>query len=153
MKSLRKIIIGCGIFVAVMVIAGLYKVLLLDKLPVKVHSVRIGDAGFNVEIADNAIAQARGLSGRASLPEESGMLFIFSSPAKRGFWMPDMHFPLDMVWIKGDLVVGVTENVPPAGFGEPQIYYPPEPVDRVLEINAGLSKKYGFKAGDTVVLE
>lgn len=153
MKNLKRIIIGCGIFIAVLIIAGLYKVLLLDRMRGKTQVLRIGDASFDVEIADNMIAQAKGLSGRESLPEKNGMFFVFSGLAKRGFWMPDMHFPLDMIWIKGDTVVGMTENVPPAGFGEPAIYYPPEEVDKVLEINAGSAKKQTLKIGDMVVLE
>lgn len=153
MKQFKKIIIGCGIFLIVLMVAGLYKVLLLDRTRNKTQIARIGDVSFNVEIADSAILQAKGLSGRESLPEKNGMLFIFSSPAKRGFWMPDMHFSLDMIWINGDKVVGITENVPPSGFGEPDIYYPPENVDKVLEIPAGSAKKYALKIGDVLVLE
>jgi len=67
--------------------------------------------------------------------------------------MPDMHFSLDIVWIRGDDVVGISENVPPAGFGEPEIYYPPEEIDKVLEINAGSAKKFALKIGDILVLE
>lgn len=153
MSNLKKLFIGCGIFLVVLTVAGLYKVLLLDRTRNKTQVARIGDASFNVEIADSAILQARGLSGRKSLPEKNGMLFIFSSPAQRGFWMPDMHFSLDMVWIKGDKIIGITENVPPSGFGEPDIYYPPEAIDKVLEINAGSAKKSALKIGDILVLE
>jgi len=153
MSSIKKIILGCGIFLAVLVVAGLYKVLLLDRARSKTQVAHIGSADFNIEIVTNPIAQARGLSGRESLPEKNGMLFIFSGPAKRGFWMPDMHFSLDIVWIKGDAIVGIAENVPPAGFGEPEIYYPPEEIDKVLEINAGSAKKYTLKIGDILVLE
>lgn len=153
MSNLKKLIFGCGIFLVVLTVAGLYKVLLLDRTRNKTQIARIGDVSFNVEIADNAILQAKGLSGRESLPEKNGMLFVFSGLAKRGFWMPDMHFSLDMVWIKGDKIAGMTENVPPSGFGEPDIYYPPEDVDKVLEINAGSAKKFGLKIGDVLVLE
>lgn len=153
MKSLKKIIIGCGIFLTVLAVAGLYKVLLLDRTRSKTQTARIGDVSFNVELAENPVAHARGLSGRESLPEKTGMLFIFPSSAKRGFWMPDMHFSLDMIWIKGDRVVGISENIPPSGFGEPDIYYPPEEVDKVLEIPAGSAKKFALKIGDILVLE
>lgn len=153
MRWLKKIIIGCGVFLIVLAVAGLYKVLLLDRARGKTQIARIGDASFNVEIADNVISQAKGLSGRESLPEKNGMLFVFSDLAKRGFWMPDMHFSLDIVWIKGDEVVGISENIPPAGFGEPQIYYPPESVDKVLEVNSGSAKKYNIQAGDKIVIE
>ena len=67
--------------------------------------------------------------------------------------MPDMRFPLDIIWIKGNEIVGILENVSPAGFGELEIYYPPEPVDKVLEINAGLADKLNIKIGDGIVLK
>lgn len=153
MTQIKKIIIGVGIFIIMLAVAGLYKVFLLDRVRGKIQAVKIGSASFEVEIADNPITQARGLSGREFLPENKGMLFLFSSPAKRGFWMPDMNFSLDIIWIKRNKIVGISENIPPAGFGELEIYYSPEPADKVLEINAGLSKKYGFMTGDIIVLE
>ncbi len=153
MKKFKKIIIGCGIFLAVLMIAGLYKVLLMDKLRDKVQTLRVGENSFTVDIADNAITQARGLSGRERLADGDGMLFVFSSLGERGFWMHGMKFSLDIVWISGNQIVGISENLPPAEFGETKVHYPPAPVDKVLEINAGLSKSLGLKIGDIVVLE
>ncbi len=101
-------------------------------------AVKIGDREFAAEVADTPARRAKGLSGRASLPENEGMLFVFEEPGNHGFWMKDMKFAIDIIWIKGDKIVGLTENAEP----EPQksvlgltVYYPPEPVDKVLEIN------------------
>src|SRR3989344_3544600 len=57
--------------------------------------LRIGENKFSVEIVDTVIAQALGLSGRPSLPENQGMLFVFDGLAIRNFWMAGMRFPLD----------------------------------------------------------
>lgn len=117
--------------------------------------VSINGKTFKVEVADTMRARAQGLSGREGMGEDYGMIFIFSTSSVQGFWMKDMKFPLDMVWIKGDRVVGFTENVQPelekSVFGL-TIYHSPEAVDKVLELNAGAVAKYGIKEGDLVYL-
>jgi uncharacterized membrane protein (UPF0127 family) len=90
------------------------------------------------------------------MPEQYGMLFLFDTPGSYGFWMKDMQFPIDILWIRGWRLVGFTEEVPTEPGKPPSelsIYYPPEEVDRVLEVNAGVSKRFGFKEGDRVVLQ
>jgi hypothetical protein len=83
------------------------------------------------------------------------MYFIFDKPGNYGFWMKDMKFPIDIIWISGDEVVGIDENAEPEP-GEPlsdlKIYYPPREIDRVLEVNAGAAEKYNLKVGDTVTV-
>lgn len=153
MNNIKRIIIGVSIFIVMLAVAGLYKVFLLDKIRGKIQIVKIGDVSFNVDVADNPISQARGLSGREFMEENKAMLFLFGNYGVRGFWMQGMKFPLDIIWISGNKIVGVSENLPPAEFGEVKVYNSPENVDKVLEINAGLFKKFGFKIGDNIVLE
>lgn len=153
MKIIKRIFISISAFIFLIVFGALSLFLIKDRnrkepLPI----LEIGNNKFEVEIADNAILQARGLSGRESLPENKGMLFVFDGPAIQNFWMAGMKFPLDIIWVHGDKVAGFAENVPPAA-GIPKIYSSPEPVDKVLEINAGLVKKLKIKAGDKIILE
>ena len=115
--------------------------------------VKIGEKVFRVEVANSMASRSQGLSGKAGLGEDEGMLFIFSTSSVQGFWMKDMKFALDMIWIKGEKIVGFAENVKP----EPEksifgltVYYSPEAVDRVLEVKAGTVAKNGFKVGSTV---
>ncbi len=111
----------------------------------------VGGHEFRVEVADTAAARAQGLSGRDGLPEGEGMLFVFPKAGNYGFWMKDMKFALDFVWIKGDTVLGVTENVPSEPGGNILTYnhyYPPAPADKVLEVNAGTVQNYGIRVGD-----
>lgn len=116
----------------------------------------VGSQTFEVGIADTMISRAQGLSGRPSLGENEGLFFIFSSPGSNGFWMKDMNFPIDIVWISGGKVIGFSENLQPQPnktvFSLP-VYYPPGAVDQVLEINAGAVAKYGLKEGDPVSLQ
>lgn len=145
------------IFVIVFLLAGTAAYLMGfgRNAEVRQAKVLIGGHHFQAEIADTMASRAQGLSGRESLPRDAAMLFIFDQPAEQGFWMKNMNFPLDILWLSGDRLVGIAKNVQP----EPgvsvfalKVYRSPEPVDRVLEINAGLSEEYGFKPGDRMEL-
>ena len=83
------------------------------------------------------------------------MLFVYENDAPRTFWMPDMHFPLDMVWISSDCTVaGVTADVPHPAPDTPRselpIYPSDAPVRFVLEINAGQAAQHGIAPGAPV---
>jgi len=103
----------------------------------------VGRTTLTVEVAQTPAERAQGLSGRESLAADEGMLFVFPESASHPFWMAGMHFPLDIVWIsENKKVVGLSENIPPPPSGTPaescKLYYPPEPVKYVLEVNAGM---------------
>lgn len=112
--------------------------------------VTIGGAEFVVEVANTAYARMQGLSGREALPEGKGMLFLFDPPASVGFWMKDMRFPIDIVWIFAGSVVGVEANASPDDSPGRTIYYPPQPADAVLEIPAGSAAANGIGIGSAV---
>jgi uncharacterized membrane protein (UPF0127 family) len=70
--------------------------------------------------------------------------------------MKDMLFPIDIIWIKDFKIVDIASNVLPEGAKnilELKVYYPKDKADKVLEINAGLAEKYGFKIGDEVLVD
>jgi len=147
-------------FVKGIILGAVALVLILSMFNIDrgLADIRIGRARFFVEIADEPEEYSRGLSGREKLAANKGMLFIFSQPGNYGFWMKEMKFPLDFVWIKGDQVVGLTENTPPPQFTTYDVvnlplYYPPEAVDKVLEVNAGAVEKFKIKIGDLVKLK
>jgi uncharacterized membrane protein (UPF0127 family) len=111
---------------------------------------------FKLHLATTPMAQEKGLSIFSSLPQDEGMLFIFSTSGYYGFWMKDMKFPIDILWIEGDKLVGFESNAPALAvknISDLPVYNPPKPIDKVLEINAGLAKKYGFKTGDIVFIK
>jgi len=111
--------------------------------------MRVGSAQVRVEIADTAEKQQQGLSDRATLPENQGMYFPMVSTARHTFWMNRMHFPLDIIWIREEKIVDISENVPYPLEGEtPIAVSPKEPADAVLEVNADFTEKYNIKIGD-----
>lgn len=116
-----------------------------DKL--KVITIEAPAGSISVEVASTSEEQAKGLGQRLSLPDNQGMLFPFMYPGDYGFWMKDMHFPLDMVWISSDKkVVSITPNISPDTY--PTVFYPPLAISYVLELNAGAAKEFGI-ATDT----
>jgi uncharacterized membrane protein (UPF0127 family) len=102
-----------------------------------------------LELADTQEKQTLGLSGRKNLPENNAMLFIFETPGKEAFWMKDMNFNIDIIWLDENYkIVGIKENAEPDSY--PETFTPDEPALYVLETNAGFAKKYGIKAGTTL---
>lgn len=113
--------------------------------------VTIGMHVIDAEVADTPARRQRGLSGRTSLGESEGMLFPYPEAGLHGFWMPDMHFDIDIVWIRAGRIVDVTADV---SKDEPRaVHRPREPADLVLELPAGTAARRGFEAGDAVQVE
>lgn len=116
-------------------------------------TVSVGGAAFDVEIAFTPEDRTRGLSGRDSLADGSGMLFVFESGRASSFWMRGMRFALDFVWIgDGCEVVDIHSGVPApaagAEVGALPTYSSDPPARYNLEINAGEAAKRGIKIGD-----
>jgi uncharacterized membrane protein (UPF0127 family) len=136
----------------------------LPKLPAAtsisqpdLKTLKVANVALNIEIADTEEKRQKGLGGRKSLAEGSGMLFVF--PQKQvfpSFWMKGMLIPLDMIWINKGFVVKIDKNVPAPAAETPDsklpFYRPNSAVDYVLEVNAGFSDKNGIKIGDSVDL-
>lgn len=114
--------------------------------------IKIGDIKYSVELAETAASQVRGLSGRESLPNKGGMLFIFNRPELRMFWMYKMKFPIDIIWIKEGRVIGFEKNAPvPTGLA-PASFNSPMPADMVLEVAAGTVEDDKISIGATAQL-
>lgn len=167
MKPIKSYLIIC--FLAVI----LFLVIRLQGLPGQVPEVpfsakvTIRDQTIIVEIAASVETQAKGLSGRQTLEENKGMLFVFEQTGQHSFWMKEMKFPLDIVWIKdgetcppstgaeGDCgrVVDMVTNAPVPEEDRILKYIPEKEANYVLEVNAGLVDRYGWQIGDEVVIE
>ena len=137
---------------AICLVAIAIAVYIFYTIPVKPY-LKIGKAYIPVEIANDDAERIKGLSDRQSLAPERGMLFIFQEKAYKSFWMKDMAFPLDVIWIDGDRIIKIDKEAPPAG-PEPEKKYPSgQPIDKVLEVNGGFADKHGIKVGDIVGFE
>jgi len=113
----------------------------------------IGQTEIAVEIADSVSLRAQGLSGRKFLAENQGLLFVFPQPLRPVFWMKNMLFPIDIIWLKDNRVVGDEKNLPPAGENPQFLYRPPEEIDMVLEVKAGWVDEHDIKVGDEMIIK
>jgi len=118
-------------------------------------SVQVGQAHYTVEVRITNEERRQGLSDREVLETNTGMLFLFDQAEIRNFWMKDMRFPLDFIWIKNKKVVGISQNIPHPAINNGEIarISSPEPADAVLEVNAGQIDEYGINVGDLVIYE
>lgn len=103
------------------------------------------------EVVTTPVQQERGLGGRNIIPDNYGMLFVFSKPDRYGFWMKDMLAPIDIIWLSKDgHIVAIDGSVSPNTY--PKAFYPPEVVPYVLETRAGYTHEHGWAVGTLVPL-
>lgn len=116
-----------------------------------VRDLRVGSRIIYAEVVSSSSDIKQGLSDRKSMAQDEGMLFELGRRDIHSFWMNRMHFNLDLIWIDGDTVVEIAENLPAPKFGEyPFTHTPAVDSERVLEVNAGVVKEAGLKVGDKI---
>ena len=109
--------------------------------------LKIGKTALNIEVAETNTERERGLSGRASLGQNEGLLFVFDAEGYYGIWMKGMNFSIDIAWLdKNKKIIYAEENVLPKTY--PEIFNSPAPSLYILETSAGFFKNYGIKIGD-----
>jgi uncharacterized protein len=109
----------------------------------------IGGRSYSLEVANTNQERELGLGKRASMPANQGMLFVFGQSTPECFWMKDMHFSLDMIWLSADKqIVHIEQNVSPNTY--PQTFCPNEPAKYVIELNAGTAATTDMQAGETL---
>lgn len=110
--------------------------------------VMFGEDAIRVEFADEPVEWSRGLQFSESLGVHDGMLFVFPEERRVSFWMKDVFFPIDMIFIDANgKVVGIEHAVPPCN-EEPCHSYVYNGVKYVLEVQASLAEKNGISIGD-----
>ncbi len=109
-------------------------------------ALQVGTVKVQAQVADDDDERAKGLMFVRAMPEDEGMLFVWPEKAERSFWMRNTYIPLDLLFIDGRRIVRIVQGVPldesalPSG----------QPVDKVLEMNAGWAARRGVKVGDLV---
>lgn len=112
----------------------------------KISIILPGQKKISVLVADTPNLWTRGLSFTKDLPEE-GMLFIFEKADSYSFWMKDMNYPIDIIWIDSNKkILKIDSNVSPNTF--PQTFKPSAPILYVLETNALFAQNNKLQVGD-----
>lgn len=116
----------------------------------QIRDVVFSNVSVKVEIADSDAKRAQGLMYRNSLDEGKGMLFVFDQESNYSFWMKNMKFPLDLIWINRDKeVVYIYNNFSPCIKNCPSVS-PKIQAQYVLEVNAGFVERNHIRVGDRV---
>jgi hypothetical protein len=124
----------------------------LKKETAKVEMINSsgGSVFVDVELADNAAKQTRGLMFRSSLGEDEGMLFIFNDDDYRTFWMMNTTIPLDAIFFSSNgSVVDVIQMAPCKSLISCPTYPSTGKAKYVLEVNQGFAMKNGITAGNS----
>lgn len=116
------------------------------------YSLKIGDLDVSLVVSDTEETRVKGLSEMELLPDNSAMLFVFDKPDTYGFWMKDMKFPIDVIWLDEKMkITHIEKNVSPDTF--PNKFFPPEKSLYVIEFNAGFSEQNGLVVGNILDLK
>ncbi len=143
MKSHHKQQVIALLFLAIIVVVAYWFSKRDTLLP---HEVIAGEHTISVVLALDPSARAQGLSGTKELAPDHGMLFIFPYAGKYPFWMKDMNYPIDIVWMDSHgRVITVAPNLSPESY--PQQFAPIAPARYVLEISAGTAMADGITEG------
>ena len=141
-----------GLLIAAMVIMALF--FYRTNLPLSESATRgeFGGVSLKIEVATTSAAQERGLSGRASIPNDYGMLFVFPKDGLYGFWMKDMLTPIDIFLLddKGQ-VISIAEGVATSSY--PNVFYPSIPARYVLETISGFARVHAIATGTPLYLK
>ncbi len=113
----------------------------------KTATAKVNRQVIPIEVAQTAEEKELGLSGRESLPQGTGLLFVYEQSGQHKFWMKDMNFSIDIIWIADDYrVIDITKNLAPDTY--PNRFTSSEPSQYALEVNAGYSDQLDVKIGD-----
>lgn len=105
---------------------------------------------FDVWLAETSDQQHRGLMYVRELPRFEGMLFIYPEPARLSMWMKNTYIPLDILFIRADgTVASIAAETEPLSL---ESIASSEPVQYVLELNAGVTQTLGIGLGSRIYL-
>lgn len=122
-----------------------------DTISTVSSTIQLNERTIRVSVADTPAERESGLSGRASLVAGEGMLFVFPEDGRYAFWMKDMHFAIDILWISREgVIVDLEENVSPETY--PATFTPRTEARYVVELPAGYAQEHGVRVGDIVRL-
>gem|GEM_PF-513356 len=152
MKTMRRVIIGALALFGI-AIGAIFVLPIVHK---DFATVTINGSRLIAEVAADPVSQTRGLSGRDGMAPNQAMLFSFVKADRYGFWMKDMKFPLDILWIRNNAIADMEERapVPLPGLSDASlpVYRPDVSADAVLEVVAGFAHNHNIKIGDAVAI-
>jgi uncharacterized membrane protein (UPF0127 family) len=135
-KICSFLITGAGILVSVLAVALI--VVYTKILPcVPTQKIEVSGTKIWICVANTSYEQQRGLSYSKWLPKKWGMLFAFEEYSRHSFWMKDMNYPIDILWLDEKLQpVEMAAGADPDSY--PGIFTPTYVNKFVLETRPGV---------------
>lgn len=126
----------------------------LGAFKVQAASVCAKKVCVDVEVVIKDEDLRRGLQGREGLEDHHGMLFVFKNDGLQSFWMKDMKFAIDMIWIDAKRrIVTIAPSRFPCIKEPCEVYAPTASARYVLEVSSGYALKHHFKEGDGLLFK
>lgn len=151
---MKKVLLLYGVLVLALIIFFMVRGGHIPNFGFGAPTAKINNKSYKLIVAKTNLELIKGLSGRDSLAKDTGMLFIFKEKGIYPFWMKNMKFPIDIIFISDNTITDLYENVQPAPVGQPDQdipkYKPSEAGNYVLELNANEVSKQKMKKGDNV---
>lgn len=123
------------------------------KLETKTLTIKKADGGEVSVVAEIAVKEEernRGFMERKSIPDGTGMLFVFESDQILSFWMKNTPTPLSIAYIdsRGKIrdILDMTPHSLAPVISTSRVRY-------ALEVPQGWFTKVGVKTGDVLVIE
>ncbi len=112
-------------------------------------SVTVNGVKLVADVAATETQRTKGLAVKDHLNENESMLFVFPSESNQAFWMKDMKFPIDIIWMNANkTVVHVEHSLDPCpAIGYCKTYSPGANSLYVLETVAGFADRHGVTNG------
>ncbi|MGH7540758.1 MAG: DUF192 domain-containing protein, partial [Gemmatimonadota bacterium] len=110
-------------------------------------TIRVGGHEVRVEIAESEEERQRGLMHRESLPQDEGMLFVYPTERRLGFWMRNTLIPLDIAYIDSEGRIVDIQQMAPL---DETTRYSRQPAMYALEMNEGWFEAHDVGVGDRV---
>ena len=111
-------------------------------------TIKIDNNMLDVQIAETDAQKTRGLMFQNELPDDQGMIFVFSQEQIIPIWMLNMQFPLDIIWFDTDgNIVHIEKNIQPCKSALETATCTVQNADGkkakyVLEVTAGFTDKF-----------
>ena len=144
MKISQRLVV-CSLWFAILVLLFLLTSCTSNKVIVNNYAVY-------VEIADSPAEYQKGLMFHEPLKANEGMLFVFTNEEKRSFWMKNVFFPIDIIFISSEKkVVDIKSSFYPCT-KDPCEIFTSKPAKYALEVPRGFVEKHEVNVGDLVVV-
>lgn len=125
------------------------------KAPSSPYVVLPSGTRLEAELMTTPPERSRGLMFRsdAEFPPDRAMVFFFDEPQLLSFWMKNVNFAIDIVWLSAEgRVVHAEHDVPPCRAEPCPTYAPMQKAQTVVELHRGTIAKEGLKLGDALAV-